>query len=205
MDKKSKTGYVILGLLSDRSLSGYDIKKLIERRFHHFWSESYGQIYPELRRLLGAKMIKAAPDRNAERRKGGKKRRVYSITEKGRSAVFDWLALPTERESARIEFLLKLCFGSLTHRDDHLTNIRMFRSRSEKNLSALRALENELGEAMEKAAPGAAAAVGGASGRAFPGTYENDPYVLMAVRFGTRVYEAYLKWCADAESTILRR
>lgn len=57
MDKKNKTGYVILGLLSDRSISGYGIKKLRERRFHHFWSESYGQIYPELKRLLGAKLI----------------------------------------------------------------------------------------------------------------------------------------------------
>jgi DNA-binding PadR family transcriptional regulator len=199
MDRKSKTGYVILGLLSDRSLSGYDIKKLVERRFHHFWSESYGQIYPELKRLLGDKLIKTTADRSTERRKGGKKRRVYSITEKGRSMVFDWLALPPEKESARIEFLLKMCFGSLTHRDDHLTNVQMFRSRSKQNLAALRALENELRAALDRAAPGQAAA-----GGVLPATHENDPYVLMAVRFETRVYEAYIDWCADAESAILR-
>jgi hypothetical protein len=81
----------------------------------------------------------------------------------------------------------------------------MFRSRSKKNLAALRALENELGEALERAAPGAAASGGAATGKTAPETRENDPYILMAVRFGIRVYEAYLDWCADAESTIARR
>jgi DNA-binding PadR family transcriptional regulator len=190
MDGKSKTGYVILGLLSDRALSGYDIKKLIEQRFHYFWGESYGQIYPELKRLLGDKLIKAVAVRNADRKKGGRKRRIYSITEKGRLMLFDWLALPPEKESARIEFLLKLCFGSLIPSEGLLTNVRVFRARTKRNLAALRALEGELRAALDGAAPGA---------------HENDPFVLMTVLFGKRVYEEYLKWCTDAESTIAGR
>ena len=44
--EKRKTRYVILGLLLEGSLSGYDIKKIIDTRFSFFWSESYGQLYP---------------------------------------------------------------------------------------------------------------------------------------------------------------
>jgi DNA-binding PadR family transcriptional regulator len=191
MDRKSKTKYVILGILSDRpSLSGYDIKKLIERRFRFFWSESYGQIYPELRRLLGEKSVKTAAERSGGRKKGGRKRRLYSITEKGRMEVFDWLALPPEKETVRFELLLKLCFGSLIYGNDLLTNIRAFQARSKENLAGIRAVEREL----EAARRGDAA-----------GARENDPYVLLAVKFSRMVCEAHLEWSAEAESAVARR
>src|SRR2546423_7126877 len=47
----SATGYVILGLLSWRQMSGYDIKATVDNSTRFFWAASYGQIYPELRRL----------------------------------------------------------------------------------------------------------------------------------------------------------
>lgn len=46
-----KTRFVILGLLNEEPLSGYDIKKIIDIRMSFFWQESYGQIYPELAKL----------------------------------------------------------------------------------------------------------------------------------------------------------
>ena len=62
----SPTAYVILGMLGWRPMSGYEIKALVEStRF--FWAASYGQIYPELRRLAAAGLIegKSSP-RGAE-------------------------------------------------------------------------------------------------------------------------------------------
>ncbi len=46
-----KTRFVILGLLNEEPLSGYDMKKIIDIRMSFFWQESYGQIYPELAKL----------------------------------------------------------------------------------------------------------------------------------------------------------
>src|SRR5439155_265174 len=43
--------YAILGVLSRRAMSGYDVKKLIERSIAHFWNESHAQIYPILNPL----------------------------------------------------------------------------------------------------------------------------------------------------------
>ena len=42
---------VILGLLSFRPRSGYDIKTVVDRSTRFFWAASYGQIYQELKRL----------------------------------------------------------------------------------------------------------------------------------------------------------
>ncbi len=59
--KEGKTRFVILGLLAEGPMSGYTIKKLVEARFRFFWSESYGQLYPELKALVAEGRIEALP------------------------------------------------------------------------------------------------------------------------------------------------
>jgi hypothetical protein len=52
--KKRRLGsrYAVLGMLSMGLKTGYAMKKHVERNLGHFWSESYGQIYPVLRQLV---------------------------------------------------------------------------------------------------------------------------------------------------------
>lgn len=52
-----QTEYVILGLLSESPLTGYQIKRIIDVRFHFFWNESYGQLYPALKSLNATGLI----------------------------------------------------------------------------------------------------------------------------------------------------
>ena len=47
----SPTAYVILGMVSRTPRSGYEIKALVDNSTRFFWAASYGQIYPELKRL----------------------------------------------------------------------------------------------------------------------------------------------------------
>ena len=49
--KENKSKYAIMGMLSMGPMSGYDIKKRFEKSLSYFWNESYGQIYPILRKL----------------------------------------------------------------------------------------------------------------------------------------------------------
>ena len=49
----SPTGRVILGFLAVEPRSGYDIKEQVDKSTRFFWAASYGQIYPELKRLAG--------------------------------------------------------------------------------------------------------------------------------------------------------
>jgi DNA-binding PadR family transcriptional regulator len=102
----SSTAYVILGMLSWRPMSGYEIKSLVDRSTRFFWAASYGQIYPELRRLAAAGLIegKASPQ-------GGRRRNVYRLTPAGRRELEAWLNVDAEVFELRDEGLLKLFFA----------------------------------------------------------------------------------------------
>ena len=54
----SATAYVILGMVSREPRSGYEIKALVDNSTRFFWAASYGQIYPELKRLSAAGLVK---------------------------------------------------------------------------------------------------------------------------------------------------
>ena len=67
----STTAYVILGVLAWGPSSGYDVKAVVDRSVRFFWTASYGQIYPELRRLSDAGLVKGAAPSTASRQPGG--------------------------------------------------------------------------------------------------------------------------------------
>ena len=135
MDQRTaSTPYAILGLLGFAPMSGYDIRKEAATSIGYFWSESYGQIYPTLRKLQTAGWIRRRPGR----RGGGRERQVYEITAHGRAALRSWLAVPPRAAPVRNELLLKLFLGdaSLVSRDvewveEHLAkatdHVRQFR------------------------------------------------------------------------------
>ena len=102
----SKTSYVILGMLRLGKRTGYDIKALVDVSTRFFWAASYGQIYPELRRLAEAGLIEGTDDSQ-----GGRKRTSYRLTAAGRKAHRDWLAAPPQIHESRDESLLKIFFS----------------------------------------------------------------------------------------------
>src|SRR5215469_4692552 len=104
------TQKALLGLLSLGSMSGYDIRALVSWSIGHFWSESYGQIYPALKRLAALGLV----EKKTERTKGRPDRHVYSLTRQGQVQLKEWLRLPPVEEVQRNELLLKLFFGRHT-------------------------------------------------------------------------------------------
>ena len=106
MSSLSPTARVILGLLSFEPRTGYDIKRVTDRSTRFFWGASYGQIYPELRRLEAAGLVASS-----EEPRGQVPRRVYRLTESGREAFESWLAEPGDQYEVRDEGLLRLFFG----------------------------------------------------------------------------------------------
>jgi PadR family transcriptional regulator, regulatory protein AphA len=103
----SPTAYVILGMLSWRPMSGYDVKAAVDRSTRFFWAASYGQIYPEFGRLAEAGLVQAL-----DGGRGGRRRTPYALTDEGRAALRDWLARAPESFEMRDEGLLKLFFAS---------------------------------------------------------------------------------------------
>src|SRR4028119_2431100 len=108
MAEESKSKYAVLGILSIEPMSGYDIRQTIERSIGNFWNESYGQIYPILRRLVADDLATC----EVHHQVGKPARHVYTLTDKGWDVLHSWLDEPiTTLHPTRNEFLLKLFFG----------------------------------------------------------------------------------------------
>ena len=102
----SATGKVILGMLAARPRSGYEIKQLVDNSARYFWAASYGQIYPELKRLEKDGLIAGT-----DSAQGARHRTVYKLTAAGKRAAREWMAQPPEVLETRDEGLLKLFFS----------------------------------------------------------------------------------------------
>ena len=103
----SNTAYVILGALHERPRSGYDIKTFADGSTRHFWAVSYGQLYPELKRLLDAGLIDAE-----DQPTGSRQRTLYRLTRLGEEALADWVSDTGTRPcELRDEMLVRLFFS----------------------------------------------------------------------------------------------
>jgi len=132
----SPTAYVILGMLGWRPMSGYEIKSLVDKSTRFFWAASYGQIYPELRRLSAAGLIegKASPQ-------GGRRRNVYRLTPTGRAELQDWLGVDAGVFELRDEGLLKLFFAQAAGPDAAIQALGSKRREHERVLAHLETIE----------------------------------------------------------------
>jgi DNA-binding PadR family transcriptional regulator len=133
---------VILGFLADRPRSGYEIKKAVDRSTRFFWAASYGQIYPELRRLDRAGLV-----RGESRPSGGRARRVYELTPAGADALRGWLRGAEGGCEMRDLSLLKLFFAGALPPREAIDRVRAMRADRERTLAALRAVEASAGPA----------------------------------------------------------
>jgi PadR family transcriptional regulator, regulatory protein AphA len=102
----SATAKVILGMIAARPRSGYEIKQLVDHSARFFWAASYGQIYPELKRLEEAGLV-AGSDAS----QGARQRTVYKLTAKGKRAAREWIDSEPQVFELRDEGLLELFFA----------------------------------------------------------------------------------------------
>lgn len=177
--KSSQTAYVILGLLSiEGNQSGYDMRRTIQGSVGYFWGESYGQIYPTLRRLTAEGLI--APSRRAAQGRGG--RQEYSLTAAGHRRLREWLALPYRVDPPRDEFLLKLFFGRDAGPEVSERHVREFQ---EKNRRLLATIE-EIGRI----------------GRAKNADHPHFRFWMLTLEYGVAQIRAALKWSDGALKTL---
>lgn len=98
-----------LGILTLGDATGYEIKKLFEGPFSHFFEASYGSIYPALNRLTDEGLV--ACRALAQEKRPDKK--VYSIMPSGRLAFMDALMEAPGRDRVRSQFLAIMTFAGL--------------------------------------------------------------------------------------------
>lgn len=102
------TSHIVLGLLSmSGEASPYDLKQMVSATVGHFWSLPHSQLYAEPARLARAGYV------TEQREQSGRRRKLYSLTDRGREAFACWLEVLTpEPYVLRDLALLKLFFGA---------------------------------------------------------------------------------------------
>lgn len=180
--KQNQTAWLILGMLSvEPNRSGYDIRKAVEASVSYFWRESYGQIYPTLKRLAAEGLI--IPRRQGL--KGRPERQEYSLSPKGRARLREWLAAPYHNYPMRSEFLLKLFFGRAVPLGVSVRHIRTFQETSRRSLATLVELERQA-RARHRGNP-------------------NLPFWLLTLTWGISATRAVIDWSEKALARLFAR
>jgi PadR family transcriptional regulator AphA len=98
--------YAVLGLVAQGATTSYAMKQTAAKSVGYFWNFPHSQLYAEPGRLVELGLLEEL------REDGGRRRRVYSLTPAGRTALDDWVREPTSEEpQIRDTGLLKLFFG----------------------------------------------------------------------------------------------
>jgi PadR family transcriptional regulator, regulatory protein AphA len=163
------TGRVILGMIALGRQTGYEIKQVVDRSTRHFWAASYGQIYPELRRLEEQGLVRGQSDP-----RGGRARTVYELTPAGQDALGGWLEpAPEPMFEVRDEGMLKLFFSDVGTAEQRIDNLRAMRDAHRRTVAQLEELA------------------------AVAGHMPTGP--RMTLELGLGLHRWILDWCEEAE------
>ena len=138
--KDSTNEYVILGILSGKPRTGYEIQKLVKTRMGSFWDIGYSQIYPSLRMLEKEGFITKRLETNDREQN----RKVYSITNEGILKLQGWLKEAAKPETFKFEVLLKIAFGDQASDDEIIKHIKELKARTITQLENIVAVEKEM-------------------------------------------------------------
>lgn len=110
MNSMGNLKYAILGLLNQKEMTGYDLMKQFESTLCEFWSAKHSQIYPELKKLTDEGSIAY----KTESSENGSEKKLYHITEAGRTDFMDWLSSetktqPTPKDISRLKIFFCNC------------------------------------------------------------------------------------------------
>jgi len=105
----STTSYVVLGMVALHGPSTpYDLKRAVGHSVGYFWPFPHAQLYSEPDRLARLGLLALSVE------DAGRRRKTYSLTDAGRSALRAWLAAPTDEHFQMRDIAeLKLFFNEV--------------------------------------------------------------------------------------------
>jgi DNA-binding PadR family transcriptional regulator len=168
--RSSQTELAVLGALSVQPMTGYALREEIRQVLGHFWSESYGQIYPTLAELQRSGLIEAAQGK----RSGSS---TYLLTAAGRSRLTELLRQPHQPTPPRNALMLRLFFGRTLGVDACRALLEQAKHEAEQRLTEFQAIRAEVA--------------------ADPNT-EHHPYWLLTISAGEHTARAAIAWADES-------
>jgi DNA-binding PadR family transcriptional regulator len=167
----SQTEIAVLGGLTVQPMTGYALREAIKEVLGHFWSESFGQIYPTLAELERAGHVR----RSGSGRTGAS---TFAITTSGTARLKQLLAQPVQPVPPRNGLLLRLFFGRQLGPATCRSLVRQARAEAQRALARYRTLRQELLQEQDNAA--------------------DRPYWLLTVSAGEHSARAAIDWAEEA-------
>ncbi|MFN0263717.1 PadR family transcriptional regulator [Tepidamorphus sp. 3E244] len=129
--------FALLGLISMKPASGYDLKQTIERSINFIWNATSPQIYNTLRKLRedGYISTQDLPQ------KGKPDKQIHSITPSGREALEAFVSEPIRSSVTRDEVLLRIFLGNFTDSAAMRRELRSYLERVREERSFLESVE----------------------------------------------------------------
>lgn len=100
--------YVVLGLLIYQSSTLYELNQAFKQGISTFYSASYGSLQIAVKNLLNKGWIVFQ-----EKVERGRNKKIYSITDQGREAFFEWMFAELPENKLEVTALSKLFFLDL--------------------------------------------------------------------------------------------
>jgi DNA-binding PadR family transcriptional regulator len=119
MNDLTTTSYAILGLLSLRSWTSYELAEQMKRALGRFWPRAESGIYREPKKLEAHGLARSTTEHVGDR-----SRTRYTITAKGRRALAAWVPTPGAGPVVEFEQLVKVFFAEQATKADLLATLR---------------------------------------------------------------------------------
>lgn len=118
-ERLTTTSYAVLAQVAVHPWSTYELAQQRVRYFRYVWPRAESAIYREVKRLSSMGLL----DGNKEH-VGKRARTVYSITEKGREALREWLATPVSPFAMDFEAMIRLFVAPLGTKDQIIATLQ---------------------------------------------------------------------------------
>ena len=171
MARASQTETAVLGGLSVMPMTGYALREAIRDVLGHFWSESFGQIYPALAELER----QGHAERLGSERTGAS---TFAITASGTARLKELLAQPVQPVPPSNGLMLRLFFGRQLGSQACRPLVLQAKAQAEHDLAQFQAIRRELGEDTRNA--------------------RDHPYWLLTVSAGEHSARAAINWADEA-------
>lgn len=106
--------YAILGLLDSKSMTGYDLKKIIQDSSFMYWSGNNNQIYKALLELNDLGYV----TNEVEHQEGAPSKKIYTITNDGRNALKKKALQTSGLPEIKNPFMIQLAFADALSEDE---------------------------------------------------------------------------------------
>lgn len=170
-----QTELAVLGALSVEPATGYALRETIRDVLGHFWSESFGQIYPALAELERQGHVQ----RSGGSRAGSS---VFQVTASGTARLHELLSEPVQAVPPRSGLLLRLFFGRTLGAQGCRALLLTARADAERQVAEYRALVCELQAEANHA--------------------QDHPFWLLTVSAGQHAATATIEWTTEALATL---